>query len=141
MNISPRHRARELALKGIYALEGGQSSEQEIIEQVIRDDSLSEKQVQYARRLFELTVQRKDWAEDIIESLSENWDLERIAMIDRIVLKLALVEMEEMPDVPVKVVINEALELVKTFSTENSFRFVNGILDRYVKNSSKADKT
>lgn len=115
-------------------------TEEEIIDQVVKDDDLSDKQIQFARRLFELTVKRKAWAEEIIEDLSENWDIERIAMIDRIAIRLALVEMEEMPDVPVKVVINEALELVKTFSTENSYRFVNGLLDRHVKNSSKADK-
>lgn len=137
---SPRHRARELALKGVYALECGQTNDHTIFEKVISDENLTEKQTEFAKRLFDLTVQKKEWAEDIIENLAENWDIERIAMIDLIVLRMALVEMDEMADVPVKVVINEALELVKTFSTENSYRFVNGLLDRYAKDTNKEDK-
>jgi N utilization substance protein B len=81
---------------------------------------------------------QKDWADGIIAKLAENWDVERIAVIDRIILQMALVEMKSMPDIPIKVAINEAIELGKKFSTRQSSAFINGILDRYVKDAEKS---
>jgi len=66
--------------------------------------------------------------------LALNWRLERIAVIDQIVLRMAMTELRTMPDVPAKVVLNEAIELVKQYSTAESSAFVNGILDSFLKN-------
>ena len=66
--------------------------------------------------------------------MAANWDLERTASIDRIVLRMAIVELTEFQSVPVKVVLNESIELVKKYSTAKSSRFVNGILDHFAKN-------
>ena len=139
MDKSPRHRARELALQGLYALESGQEEASEIIEHVIESEELSEKSVQFARDLFNLVAANTAWADDQIARLAENWDLRRIATIDRTILRMALVELEKAPDVPVKVVINEAIELAKTFSTSQSFGFINGILDQFVKDMESAE--
>jgi N utilization substance protein B len=130
---SPRHRARELALQGLYALECGQGVASDIIEDVISGNDLSEKSLRFARDLFTLVSENTEWADAQIVRLAENWDLRRIATIDRTILHMALVELDKTPDIPVKVVINEAIELAKTFSTSQSFSFINGILDRFVK--------
>jgi len=136
---SPRHRARELALQGLYALESGQEEASEIIDHVIANDDLSEKTLSFARDLFTLVTANTQWADDQIVRLAENWDLRRIATIDRTILRMAIVELKKMPDIPVKVVINEAIELAKTFSTSQSFSFINGILDRFAKDMESAE--
>ena len=139
MQKSPRHQARELALQGLYALESGQEEAMEITEHVIASDDLSEKSLSFARDLFALVRAHTQWADDQIARLAENWDLRRIATIDRTILRMALVELSKTPDVPVKVVINEAIELAKTYSTSQSFSFINGILDRFAKDMESAE--
>lgn len=139
MEQSPRHKARELALQGLYALESGQETESEITEHIIASDDLSEKTLKFARDLFTLVTANTQWADEQIARLAENWDLRRIATIDRTILRMALVELSKMPDVPVKVVINEAIELAKTFSTRQSFSFINGILDSFAKSMESAE--
>jgi len=67
--------------------------------------------------------------------LADNWKLERIALVDRLILRMAMTELREMADVPVKVVLNEAIELAKRYSTASSSAFVNGLLDAFIKNS------
>lgn len=120
-------------MQGLYAVSCGEIAADDVLESVIVDKSLSKKQIAFARDLFTLVNQNSEWADRRIASLSENWDIKRIAAIDLTIIRLALVEMEKMVDVPIKVVINEAIELAKTYSTENSSRFVNGILDRHAK--------
>ncbi|RKX21323.1 MAG: transcription antitermination factor NusB [Candidatus Zixiibacteriota bacterium] len=129
---SPRRIARELALKGLYAFETGQVEVDEIIENIIVDDTLSEKNIKFAKSIFQLVNDNRVWADEQITALADNWDLERIAIIDLIILRIGLIELEKMPDIPVKVVLNEAIELAKTFSTSKSFSFINGILDKFV---------
>ena len=68
--------------------------------------------------------------DDVIQSASRNWRLERMSRVDRNILRLAAAELRHFPDVPVKVAINEAVELAKRFGTGDSPAFVNGILDR-----------
>ena len=134
MTRSPRSHARELVLKGLYALEVSGASPDEILSSVIVDDDLDAQSLEFARHLFEQTHLNRAWANEIISRLAHNWRLERIATIDQIVLRMAMTELKVMPDVPVKVVLNEAIELVKRYSTADSPSFVNGILDSFVKN-------
>jgi N utilization substance protein B len=128
-----RRRARELALKAVYALAISEGEPQDIRDSLIRDDTLAPRHIQYAKVLFSRVQEETDWAESVIQKLAENWALQRIARIDRCILQLALVELKTVPDVPEKVVINEAIELAKKYSTAESAAFVNGILDRFVK--------
>lgn len=75
------------------------------------------------------TARTLDRIDPLIAEAATNWRLERIAIIDRLVLRLAVYELLERPDVPPAVVINEALELARTFSAPDAVRFVNGVLD------------
>lgn len=79
--------------------------------------------------LYDATLKHEDWVEDLIAKNAENWDIERVTLIDNIILKMALAEMVEFPSIPVKVTINEYIELCKTYSTPKSKQFVNGLLD------------
>ncbi|MEW5795768.1 MAG: transcription antitermination factor NusB [Candidatus Zixiibacteriota bacterium] len=139
MSRSPRSHARELVLQGLYALEVGGGSPDDIAVKVISEDGLDENSLVFARHLFDAVRQNRDWADRTISALARNWRLERIAVIDQIVLRMAMTELKVMPDVPVKVVLNEAIELVKLYSTADSSAFINGILDSFIKNLSVTD--
>jgi N utilization substance protein B len=127
--MTGRRQARELALQGLYAFEIHKRDIGEIFDQVAQGNPLGEKHLQYARRLMETVVQNLEFVDQEISRLAENWDLERIALIDRIILRMALTEIHFMPDIPEKVAINEAIDLAKEYSTIESSSFVNGILD------------
>lgn len=128
-----RRRARELVLRATYAAEMGQPDGGESFNNIAEELDLSPKGLEYARHLFKTMEEKSDWASEQLTDLSDNWELERMAAIDRIILRLALVELELMADVPVKVAINEAIELAKKYSTPESSKFVNGILDSFAK--------
>ena len=83
----------------------------------------------YARTLFEGVAEHRAEIDRLIGEQAENWRLERMPAVDRNVLRLAVYELLWQPDVPKLVVLDEAIELAKTFGSENSSRFVNGLLD------------
>ncbi len=85
---------------------------------------------EFARKLFYGAVESLKTTDQLISEVVDNWKIERIAAMDRAILRLAIFELNEMMEVPPKVVINEAIELAKKFSTAQSGAFVNGILNR-----------
>ena len=87
----------------------------------------------YAINLFRNSIKYNQKFEEIIKKFAKNWDLDRIAFIDKILLKMAFSEIFEMNDLPIKVSINEYIEISKYYSTKKSKMFVNGILDNVVK--------
>jgi N utilization substance protein B len=129
----PRHQARELVLKSLYAIESGSVEPDESLKKLATDISISKKHKQFAQQLFSITRDNAKWADEQISKFAKNWKIERINIIDKNIIRMAMVEIRHFPDVPVKVVINEAIELAKTFSTEESASFVNGILDAFSK--------
>lgn len=136
---SPRTQARELVLQALYAWECGEVEPAEDFSNIVEEDVPSEKALAYARDLFLMVRKHLAWADEQIEALAENWRLERIATIDRNIMRLTMVELQHMVDVPVKVAINEAIEMAKKFSTPQSSSFVNGILDSFAKKIGQAD--
>ena len=84
---------------------------------------------EYVTELFKRTVEEDKYLESLLKSKLQNWDIERVAMTDKILLKVALAELIYFPSIPTKVTINEFIEVSKTFSTPKSKKFVNGILD------------
>jgi len=83
----------------------------------------------FFEKLFEISVKKDKEFDNLIAEKSKNWDIERMAIMDKIILKMAIGEMIDFPNIPVKVTINEYIELSKNFSTPKSKKFVNGILD------------
>ena len=128
--MTRRTRGREIALQVLYQLDQNPDfppdEVRQFIERRLRDPAL--------RAFADAAVVgvRKDLPliDGMIGRVAENWSLERMAAIDRNILRLGAFELIHCPDVPPKVVINEALELAKRYSTAQSSRFVNGILDR-----------
>ena len=128
-----RHRGREAALQMLYQWEVGRTD----IDEVARtywtlaagDEAPSDALPEYAIGLATGTVKHLDEIDPLIEASTEHWRPARMAIIDRLIIRLAVYEFLHAPETPPTVVINEALELAKTFSAEDAVKFVNGILD------------
>ena len=88
-----------------------------------------EEDFQFLERLYTDVIEQNDFLEEQIQANTKNWDVDRIALTDRVILKLAVVEMMNSPSIPMKVTINEAIEISKIYSTPKSKQFVNGVLD------------
>jgi transcription antitermination protein NusB len=139
MSESPRRRARELVLQALYASEVTEAGSDELFPDILGEEELSPKNLRFASDFFALVRSHQEWADSQITILAHNWKIERIAEIDRIIMRMALTELHEMPDTPVKVALNEAIELAKKFSTAESSSFINGILDGWVKGQETPD--
>jgi N utilization substance protein B len=132
-----RRRARESALQILYQAEVGRMGPQEAIGSFWRIDragdvggeEVAADQQAFANELARETLARAPEIDQLIAAQAQNWRLERMAIIDRLVLRLAICELLTHRETPPKVVINEALELARTFSGESSVGFVNGVLD------------
>lgn len=125
-----RRVARETVLKALYAEEIGHHSPSEVMQTIIKADLSSDPETfRFAEELFLRTRDNKASAEERIAQHSSNWDLKRVAVIDRILLRMAVSEFVDFEDIPTKVTINEAIDLAKIYSTRDSGRFVNGLLD------------
>jgi len=119
---APRHQARERALSLLYeARMKGIAPSQAVAELRVPPDP-------FCAELVAATEAGLDRADTLIAAAAEGWDLERLAVVDRLVLELAVAELLDAAGPPVAVVIDEAVELAKTYSTEESGRFVNGVL-------------
>ncbi len=87
----------------------------------------------FAKKLLQISVSHWEETEKKVESRLENWDMERISLMDKIILVTAISELDYFPATPSRVIINEFIEVSKVYSTEKSNIFVNGILDKYTK--------
>ena len=136
--INRRH-VRETVLKAIYAHQQSGDSTEHVVSTIIKDEVGTEKESRrFAEQLFFHTLEHQSEFDEIISRHIQNWDIGRLAMVDRLVLKMALCEFLYHEDIPTKVTINEAIELVKKYSTAKSGRFVNGILDAALEELSTA---
>ena len=101
---------------------------------------LDENHLEFTRELVRECVHHEKELTELIEEKSQNWDFERIAMIDRLILQMALAEFLYFPSIPPKVTINEYVEMAKNYSTPKSKTFVNGILDKTLKDLKEQGK-
>lgn len=126
-----RRAARELALQVLYALElgGTKSDPLDVYRRVVYDFGREDADSPFARELVSKTFQHRQEFDELIATKSSNWDLDRIALLDRLILRMALCEFLYFEDIPPKVSIDEAIEIAKKYSTEKSGQFVNGLLD------------
>ena len=134
--MSQRHKAREYALQGLYMYEVSRSTIDNIIEFEWIDDDISKDTKEFTVQLIEGVISKLENIDSVIKDFSKNWKFERISVIDKSILRLAIFEMLFMEDIPPAVTINECIDLGKTFGGENSGQFINGILDA-VKNKKK----
>jgi transcription antitermination protein NusB len=129
-----RHHAREAALQMLYQWEVGRVSMFEVRQTFWShgDDDvepLSEDLQAFATRLADGVSDGIERLDPIIADAAEHWRVERMNVMDRLILRMAVYEFVHQPETPGKVIINEALELARTFSGDESVRFINGVLD------------
>ena len=130
MSHAKRTKARERAIQALYQIDVAATDLDEALARFWRSFEPVEREVQLvAEQLVRGVAAQRREIDDAIESVSTHWRLDRMAKVDRNVLRLAVFELRS-SDVPVKVVINEAIELGKKYGSESSGAFVNGVLDK-----------
>ena len=134
----PRRQGREAALQILYFWEIGRAEPQAAIEAFFAEHhpDADEEVVTFASRLVQGTVGEVEALDAVIAQHSHHWRVERLATIDRLILRMAVWELRHAPETPAAVVMNEALELARQFSTDEAVRFINGILDSVKKATS-----
>jgi len=100
----------------------------------------TEEDIEFAKKLIRKAILNRDEYYELIRTHSQNWDFDRIALMDLLIMQLALAEIIEFQSIPVKVSLNEYIELAKIYSTENSNNFINGVLDHVVKDLKAQNK-
>ncbi len=122
-----RRFARELALQALYSVEVGHHDAAAVLADTLARPGVDEHRA-FVRELVFGTLEHAAQSDALIAPLLHDWTIERLPTIDRIVLRMGVYELRNRTDIPKPVVINEAVELAKKFSTEDSGRFVNGVL-------------
>ena len=140
MSIKSKRRiVRERVLQILYAYEMNNESLQVLIEGNLSDIK-DETDKQFAKDLInKVLIHIKKLDEKILERVA-NWEMNRIALIDRLLLRMGICELLYFPDIPPKVSINESIEIAKDFSTAGSGKFINGILDAVLSDEKKSGK-
>jgi transcription antitermination factor NusB len=128
--VKKRTRSRELALQFLYQLDLRGDDFLPEASGYIRGEERDAETAKFALRLVQGTFEHWEELDSTIQAVAQNWNISRMAVVDRNVLRLATYELLHCQDIPPKVAINEAIELGKRYSTQNSGAFINGILDK-----------
>jgi len=131
MITGPRHQAREAALQVLYFWEVGRASPEDALAEFFDGHSADASGAVrgFARQIVLGTIAEVPALDALIEQHSKHWRMSRLAIIDRLILRMSVWELQHEPETPPAVVLDEALELARTFSTEDAVKFVNGVLD------------
>ncbi len=125
---STRHKARTIALQALYEVDSAARPAGTVVERLLAESKLSEENAVFARELVAGAIRHRDEIDRTIQKFAPAWPVEQIAMIDRNILRLAIFEILFDNKVPVKVAVSEAVVLAKTYGSESSAKFVNGVL-------------
>lgn len=133
MNI--RHRARETALQILYKFDIAGGAPGEDFDPDMETLGAGTEARRYCEMIVRGVREKRKLIDASIEEHSENWTMERMAVVDRNILRVAVFELQYRPDVPFKVIIDEAVELAKRYGSEESGAFINGVLDKVHKST------
>jgi len=128
--MGTRRKSRELALQMLFQADMGRQTPDEVRRTFWREHNAIQNDVRgFAEDLFQVATDRTAEIDGLIESHTEHWRMDRMAAVDRNVLRAAVAELLGFPSTPRAVVINEALEIARKFSSPESVQFINGVLD------------
>ena len=133
--MGKRRSARELALKFLYQAEFNSDSPDSELDPFLERANVSEEIQNFTQTLIENLLIHEKEVDDLLKKISSKWAPDRMAVIDKNILRLGICELLFDPTTPPKVVINEAVEIAKKFGTEESPDFINGILDKIFRDS------
>ena len=128
--MGKRRKSREFALKVLYQLEITKQGALQAMVQLRENFSPEEGEDEFAKRIVLGVIEHRQEIDRLIKERSENWRLDRMTIIDRNILRIAIFELLYCGDIPPKVTLNEAIDLGKRYGSEESGSFINGILDR-----------
>ena len=131
--MSTRRKSRELALQALYQWNITRQDPFLILDQQKINFSPAEEDDEFAQQIIVGVLEHYNHIDELIEKFSEHWRLDRISIIDRNILRMAIFELLFREDIPPRVTLNEAIDLGKRFGSEDSSAFINGILDRIQK--------
>lgn len=132
--MGTRRKSRELALQMLFQADMGRQSKEEVRHSFWRERAeVGEETREFADDLFSVASERADEIDLMIERHAEHWRMDRMAAVDRNILRLGVAELLGYPQTPRPVVINEALEIARRFSAPESVQFINGVLDSVAK--------
>ena len=132
-----RRSAREAVLQALYAIEVGKETKSKALKDILKRESRNHDSKNFITELFNASLSNREWCEDQIKSRLNNWEFKRVAILDRLLLIVAIAEIFFIDTVPPKVSISEAIQIAKRYSTEDSSAFVNGVLDNIYKSVAK----
>ncbi|GAB6156898.1 transcription antitermination factor NusB [Desulfotomaculum varum] len=127
-----RRHARETALQALFQIDVGKIEPDFAINNTAREFGSGPEELAFAQQLVKGTLEHMQEIDELISQVSKDWQLNRMANVDRNIIRLALYEMKFRDDIPASVSVNEAVELAKIFGGADSGRFVNGILGKFV---------
>ena len=139
--VNGRRETREWIIQFLFQLDFNPEPIDIALKDFWEEKSPSEREKTYAEEIIKGVVQRKDELDDRLSQYAKRWDSERMVAVDRTVMRVALFEMLYREDVPPVVSINEAVHFAKDFSSFQSGRFVNGVLDRIRKELDRPART
>ncbi|MBO7060348.1 MAG: transcription antitermination factor NusB [Fibrobacter sp.] len=131
MNVSYRP-AREFAMQLLYAMEITGATAGEALPGVLESRSISDDQKKYGMKLVDLVQAHRDELDEDIKNAAVHWEIDRMAKLDRIIVRIAMVELLYVPEIPMKVAISESVQIAAKYSTDSSSSFVNGLLNGFM---------
>jgi N utilization substance protein B len=134
-----RRIVRERVLQALYAYELSKEPIADVAKNILGELKKHKNDFEFARELLLAVVQHQERLDTFIKSKTSNWQFDRIAVIDMLLLRMGICEFLYFPDIPPKVTINEVIEIAKIFSTDKSGQFLNGILDAVLQEFRKND--
>jgi len=123
-----RHKARTIALQALYEIDSAAREPDSVVERLLANSKISEENAAFVRGLVSGAINHQKEIDGRVKKFAPAWPLEQMAMVDRNILRLAIFEILFDNKVPVKVAVSEAVELAKTFGSESSPKFINGVL-------------
>jgi len=138
--MGERRRARELAIQVLFHLEFSPDDPSEVFDLICENFDARKSIRDFSKRLVLGVYEKKNTLDKVISEASKNWRIERMARLDKSILRLAAFEIMFMADIPPKVSLDEAVEIGKKFGGEDSSRFINGVLDNIYSTTVKDDE-
>ena len=132
-NFHPRRAARKAVLEALFAHQFTCDNPKKTLEGVIRTNQLKDNNLDFMDKLFHCVIDNSDFSEKLIKSHLQNWELGRVAQVDRLLLRMGICEIFFIDNIPPKVSISEMVEISKIYSTDESPGFINGVLDAIYK--------
>jgi N utilization substance protein B len=135
--MGKRREARELVLKSLYCWEISESKPEEVFSDLASQIEMDNSSKLFSRELFKKVIEHQKEIDELIKENVQHWDFSRIAVVDKNILRIGICELLYLDDIPIKVSLDEAIELAKKYSSEDSGSFVNGVLDAIAKKVKK----